>query len=608
MNYYFKTVFSVISALSLAQSAYYFHSQFSHYVNYAKAGDASSFSQQSILSSYEALVEYLVPATDGDNSTFMGSGTNGTFIPDSVAVIEETPKKHPWVEAAEKQATSKSPQVNQKKGRGNRNKKNKKENGQAKNSTLASAPADEPQRISTPVSKPPDEVEEGEEESKPPSVIIPQPETKNLSPQTSDSPAALTGTTTTIHMNNATFGNLSRRERRKIDRDQKRANEKAQHDQDAVLQFYKHHEAEMFRLVNDTTLMDWNRYRRKRGKYSQFLDNFKSFFIPLKGDADAVNLAQHLPNVTQYDFFLHPGNLCKIAKIFAKYHANPEHPPLPHVMMARMNQDFGALSSDIHGKTARFHRLTKVWKQEGCSEAFIFDYINHPDTLAVFTNQFQIYNHPKVISLPVGLGPGVHNKLMEEIRTLQARNRQKEDKATTAQEKAAIYERPQLLMINAKLRDMREKAVTAVTTHFRQAGYPSIQNTYGHYTNETCETPDNPKLCYYRELQRSKFILSPGGLGLDCYRNWEALYLGCIPVLERNFRTNDGWFNRTLADLPVAWIDDYNDLTPEYLQQEYRRLVLDADPTQYKYEKLTRHYWIELAHSHVHEHKKKRNQ
>jgi hypothetical protein len=100
---------------------------------------------------------------------------------------------------------------------------------------------------------------------------------------------------------------------------------------------------------------------------------------------------------------------------------------------------------------------------------------------------------------------------------------------------------------------------------------------------------------YHLEMKRSKFILSPGGLGLDCYRHYEALYMGTIPVLEHLNRT-DGWY-RNFDDLPVAWIDSYDNLTPEWLENEYVRIT--ENPQRYKYEKLTKQYWIDLIKTKV---------
>jgi hypothetical protein len=115
----------------------------------------------------------------------------------------------------------------------------------------------------------------------------------------------------------------------------------------------------------------------------------------------------------------------------------------------------------------------------------------------------------------------------------------------------------------------------------------TVQNTYqseGNYRNY---------LNYLAELRSSKFILSPSGMGLDCYRHWEALYMGTIPVLE-HFNRSDGMY-RNFDDLPVVWIDHYENLTPEFLEEEYKRIVAQAGT--YNYEKLTRQWWIHKINS-----------
>ena len=89
----------------------------------------------------------------------------------------------------------------------------------------------------------------------------------------------------------------------------------------------------------------------------------------------------------------------------------------------------------------------------------------------------------------------------------------------------------------------------------------------------------------------SKFILAPSGLGLDCYRNWEAMILGAIPVLE-TYNRRDGLF-RAYDDLPVLWIDHFDNVTPTLLEREYPRIISRA--RDYKFEKLTLQYWIDLV-------------
>jgi hypothetical protein len=95
---------------------------------------------------------------------------------------------------------------------------------------------------------------------------------------------------------------------------------------------------------------------------------------------------------------------------------------------------------------------------------------------------------------------------------------------------------------------------------------------------------------YIREMRKSKFILSPSGLGLDCYHHWEALYMDTIPVIEHLNRTA-GW-HRNFDDLPVAWIDLYDNLTADWLENVAYPQI-DANYDTYNYAKLTRQWWIQ---------------
>lgn len=57
------------------------------------------------------------------------------------------------------------------------------------------------------------------------------------------------------------------------------------------------------------------------------------------------------------------------------------------------------------------------------------------------------------------------------------------------------------------------------------------------------------------------FEVSPRGNGLDCFRTWEALLLGTIPIVRRS--TLDPLFDD--EDLPVARVDSWEEITPEAL-------------------------------------------
>ena len=55
-------------------------------------------------------------------------------------------------------------------------------------------------------------------------------------------------------------------------------------------------------------------------------------------------------------------------------------------------------------------------------------------------------------------------------------------------------------------------------------------------------------------LSKSKYVLSPPGAGPDCFRTWEAIYMGAVPIVLRS-----QWpFNH--LDLPVLVVDAFDDL------------------------------------------------
>lgn len=71
---------------------------------------------------------------------------------------------------------------------------------------------------------------------------------------------------------------------------------------------------------------------------------------------------------------------------------------------------------------------------------------------------------------------------------------------------------------------------------------------------------------YYSQMARHRFVLSPEGHGADCYRTWEALYLGAVPIVMRSRPMS------AFADLPILFTDDYGELSEEYLERRWREM------------------------------------
>jgi mannosyltransferase OCH1-like enzyme len=71
---------------------------------------------------------------------------------------------------------------------------------------------------------------------------------------------------------------------------------------------------------------------------------------------------------------------------------------------------------------------------------------------------------------------------------------------------------------------------------------------------------------YYNNLYNHKFVICPEGNGIDTHRTWEALYMGTIPIEKKNIN------NQHYTDLPICFVNDWSDLTEEFLNTEWTRI------------------------------------
>jgi len=76
---------------------------------------------------------------------------------------------------------------------------------------------------------------------------------------------------------------------------------------------------------------------------------------------------------------------------------------------------------------------------------------------------------------------------------------------------------------------------------------------------------------YYEEIGKYKFVISPEGNGIDCYRHYETWISKGIPIIQRN-----PFIERKYSGLPILWTDDYSEINDEYLEEKYNEF-LDKD-------------------------------
>jgi hypothetical protein len=86
---------------------------------------------------------------------------------------------------------------------------------------------------------------------------------------------------------------------------------------------------------------------------------------------------------------------------------------------------------------------------------------------------------------------------------------------------------------------------------------------------------------FIADVYNHKFVICPEGNGIDTVRTWETLYMKSIPIEKRNIN------NQFYTDLPICFVDDWAEITEDFLNQEYERI----NSCIWKLDKLNFSYW-----------------
>jgi hypothetical protein len=86
----------------------------------------------------------------------------------------------------------------------------------------------------------------------------------------------------------------------------------------------------------------------------------------------------------------------------------------------------------------------------------------------------------------------------------------------------------------------------------------------------------------WKNMIKYKYVISPHGNGLDCHRTWEALALGCIPIIKSS--SLDFMF----VGLPVLIVNKWSEINQE---------LLDTFKPSGNLDKLRLSYWKDLFNS-----------
>lgn len=76
---------------------------------------------------------------------------------------------------------------------------------------------------------------------------------------------------------------------------------------------------------------------------------------------------------------------------------------------------------------------------------------------------------------------------------------------------------------------------------------------------------------YVDNLKKYKYCFCPRGNGIDTHRMWEALYMGCIPIVK-SYTTHQ--FEN--CDLPILFVNDWDDFEYRDVKGDFNSKLLTA--------------------------------
>jgi len=189
-------------------------------------------------------------------------------------------------------------------------------------------------------------------------------------------------------------------------------------------------------------------------------------------------------------------------------------------------------------------------------------------------------NHPKITKIPIGL----------DYHTLTQRPLWGPISNCNEQEKM--------------LQMIKDKSVPFYNRNIKcYANFHFSMNTKLGYDRKNAYQKIDKKIVYYEDNKVSRlitwnkqkdfaFVICPHGGGLDCHRNWEALCLGCIPIIKTSSIDN------LYKDLPVLIVKRWEDIDINLLNNTISQFKEKYENNKFNMEKIKLSYWTNLINSH----------
>jgi hypothetical protein len=168
------------------------------------------------------------------------------------------------------------------------------------------------------------------------------------------------------------------------------------------------------------------------------------------------------------------------------------------------------------------------------------DILDSPALRKWFANNVDV-RHDKLVAVPMGPPNEIDFKIHGNTRKLHE----------VAQRPRTVWN---LMYMNFKI-DTYPPERTVVLDMFSEKEWVTVGSV-------DCSEEGHEK--YLEEIRNHRFCICPRGNGVDSHRIWECLYLGCIPICK-----NSVTLQQFSGLLPILFVDDWSEVTPEYLEKVY---------------------------------------
>lgn len=209
-------------------------------------------------------------------------------------------------------------------------------------------------------------------------------------------------------------------------------------------------------------------------------------------------------------------------------------------------------------------------------ENTFMEFINSPKLIHWFSQNCVITNHPKLSQMPIGL----------DYHTMSQNDHEwGKKKSPLKQEKLLVNIAMSSPLLNERIPRAYSNFHFCMTTKYgydRKDAFEKINKDLVYYEPVKVRRKES-----WEKQAEYAFVISPHGNGLDCHRTWEALCLGCIPIVKTSK------LDPMYEGLPVLIVNDWADITQKLLDET----IKSYSNIKFNYEKLTLKYWLDKINS-----------